>query len=1292
MKQKNKITKSISLLEISIMIIATFAFAYLVAIPELSLVNAEATTNCCLQTKQGQICQDIPYQTCSEECSSICQYSSCKQVAECSLGCCIDASQGNCVPNTPQTLCQYPNEWKNDASCNYQECSSGCCILGDKTAFVNSKKCEALTILNGLSTTLNYDFRQGVTEAECIALERSVTKGACLFISDEVNCKILTKEQCVRQTGSYSNFYENYLCTAPDLNTICNPTTETTCVDEKDEVYFLDSCDNIANIYDSSKIYDISNNNSVEYWTRILSKQESCNTNIGNINSASCGNCEYLLGSRCGSSSGSETNPDYGNLYCRDLNCYDVPTAVSSQGEVLFKENKKHGETWCLYESTIGNLTQDLVVGEKKLTGAAAVIALMTGKPTTVPVIKNTISGTDPVGSRHYLAQCLNGEISINPCDEYRNRICVQENSVINNETNEIFSSAACRINSWQECLNYNFEIDDDVEGQTTNDKMNECLENPDCYVKQINIASHFNFPQCLPKYKPAFDLTRIEGDANQICSVASQTCEVIYVKHWDGWDCEANCNCLSREFTLKMNEWCRSLGDCGAQTNIAGEVTTGGFKVSGAPALTAKDIINLDYKKLTDVEIGKFASPGNLTYFFKKIGIPPEMAQPQNLLGSSFMGGVMAGAGVAYSAIGWALGSKASVGGKAISTMGYLSSGADASSVVGAAHTNSLLFWTKAMGALAGASIGYMLAQGFGLSQGASIAVAVIGAAVALYGMANWGWTAPWIAVVAIAIAILGKIFGIGKTKSVYVKATCLPYEVPSGGNDCSLCNENELLSCNRYKCTSLGSACKYINEGTSNAKCIASVNDNSPPIISPLKFEDNYTYNILTNGYEIKDKSNNCFDAWQDVNIAITTEKFSQCKISTSPPTSFDNMLEYFPDTIYLQNHSSLFKLPSSDMLGAIGFDPSRTGIMNFYIRCRDDWGNKNPIDYVIKTCVNPESDTTPPIINRFSPTQENAFLGFEKTKFPLTIYINEPAECKYSFSNKDYEEMENNFACGGNYNILPTGTPLNLENVTESDVNISEIDMSSDSVLMSYLLKQTRFGFPCSADVNVASANSTIFIKCKDQPWYSITNESLRNSNTQYQPYPSGYKIKLSSSALSINSILPTGEIIGGASPFVVELTATTTGGADSTADCYFSFDNNIFSKFKNTGTSSHKTVFDSIVSGDYYLNLKCIDKAGNIALAENSFFLELDSLSPKVTRAYSSSGLLTITTNEDSECAYSTLSCNFLYNNGTRMDGYGLTHTTSIQAGKTYHIKCKDLYGNLPAGCSIKISKV
>ena len=72
---------------------------------------------------------------------------------------------------------------------------------------------------------------------------------------------------------------------------------------------------------------------------------------------------------------------------------------------------KKNGESWCEYEGKIGD-------------------------------------GRDVVGSRHVKHICFMGEERIEPCADYRQEICVQSDTTL--ENGKTFSEAACRINNWR--------------------------------------------------------------------------------------------------------------------------------------------------------------------------------------------------------------------------------------------------------------------------------------------------------------------------------------------------------------------------------------------------------------------------------------------------------------------------------------------------------------------------------------------------------------------------------------------------------------------------------------------------------------------------------------------------------------------------------------------------------------------------------------------------------------------------------------------------------------------------
>jgi len=234
----------------------------------------------------------------------------------------------------------------------------------------------------------------------------------------------------------------------------------------------------------------------------------------------SCGNKEGVA-EECSLFAGTYCGLVAGNYDCKSVDC------------IVDGKKRKNGESWCEYEGTIGD-------------------------------------GKDVVGSRHIKHICYMGEERIEPCQDYRNQICVESEVDLNGGGS--FSEAVCRVNNWRSCLDYNTE--EDLE-----EAREKCEENPDCTTKGVHIDK-FNFDLCTPKYPPGFDLTNDAGgkNAEMVCSMGSQTCTAIYVKRVSGWKCEVNCDCEKAVFTQQMNDFCVSLGDCGGYVNIAGETTDDGY------------------------------------------------------------------------------------------------------------------------------------------------------------------------------------------------------------------------------------------------------------------------------------------------------------------------------------------------------------------------------------------------------------------------------------------------------------------------------------------------------------------------------------------------------------------------------------------------------------------------------------------------------------------------------------------------------------------------------------------
>jgi hypothetical protein len=503
----------------------------------LSLVIVSGQTNinvCCEKTKAGAYCVNTEMSQCDASFKS--SPTACSSTEYCALGTCYDSVEGICMQNTPKNICNdNGGTWSEKAPSELEQCQLGCCILNDQVAFIPKVRCMRLATLKGISI----DYKASIkNELECIGIALNQEKGACVYTEDfQRKCKITTREDCQGQESySFSSndsksgqgFYSGYLCSAEELNTVCARQTNTECFDGK--VYWLDSCGNRENVYSSS--LDKSWNNG-----KFLSPDEICNPNNGN--DVNCGNCDYLLGTRCQEYDKSETNqqePSSGNYYCKATECED------REGNV-----RKNGESWCVYEGPTGE-------------------------------------GDDLVGSRHYRELCIDGEVILEPCAEYRNERCIQ--SSIETSSGD-FSTAGCRVNRWQDCV-----VQLDKESCENEDSR-------DCSWVSIPTNTAKKKNACVPKVSPGLKFWEVSqnssegGSAVNTCALGTITCkgyfEQTLFERWSASgnenynDCRENskaenCECLREDWAVSANEFCTSLGDCGGYVNIKGQLGENGY------------------------------------------------------------------------------------------------------------------------------------------------------------------------------------------------------------------------------------------------------------------------------------------------------------------------------------------------------------------------------------------------------------------------------------------------------------------------------------------------------------------------------------------------------------------------------------------------------------------------------------------------------------------------------------------------------------------------------------------
>jgi hypothetical protein len=478
---------------------------------EKTKVNADGTGGMWCQNDEEENC-DIDFQVAPTLCES---------TSYCRKGCCYNSQEGDCIRNTAQRTCQESGGvWEDSADCDIPQCELGCCLIGEQAAFVTQTKCKRFSSLYGL----NISFRRDISsEVECIASSKTDVKGACVFEKDfETTCLMLTQKQCIGRMASNEGveFYEGQLCSNPSLLTNCGYPGGTTCVEGKDQVYFTDTCGNLANIYDSTKL------NNADYWSYMKDPIEVCGYGQNNANSETCGNCDYFLGSTCKAYDRGEDNnaPDYGDYICRDLSC-------EWKGDVY-----AHGETWCDSEGGVSNIDFENV-------------------KETNPTQENL------PGSRYFRLACYNGEVTIEPCAEFRQQVCVE--SSING-----FSTAACRVNRWEDC------VGQDNEEDCENDDERDCKWVP-VPVSGVGI--------CVPRYAPGFDFWQSQEDAEDMCNIGTLQCKIKYEKAIGGtWECVENCECEESYQQLReggqgswieaANQICASLGDCGSSMNYINE------------------------------------------------------------------------------------------------------------------------------------------------------------------------------------------------------------------------------------------------------------------------------------------------------------------------------------------------------------------------------------------------------------------------------------------------------------------------------------------------------------------------------------------------------------------------------------------------------------------------------------------------------------------------------------------------------------------------------------------------
>lgn len=539
-------------------------------------------------------------------------------------------------------------------------------------------------------------------------------------------------------------------------------------------------------------------------------------------------------------------------------------------------------------------------------------------------------------------------------------------------------------------------------------------------------------------------------------------------------------------------------------------------------------------------------------------------------------------------------------------------------------------------------------------------------------------GVSVPVLGLIGLGIGAIIGLFTAEDERIIAISYSCNQWQPPAKGEDCEECNKGQFL-CTKYKCESLGKACRLVNEGTDEEQCTwVDKNDIEPPAIvsSNAGLRENFYYDPesarLTptqtgdSGVSVKYNgpgadAENCIPPYTILKLGVSLTdgtgkpKLGHCKYDIVRTDKFEEM-KYNMNNLWDTYNHTLTMIHGNVDPTVEGINLPNGANYEIYLRCESTNGYSNVGTFVFKYCVSAATDTEAPQIILTTPLNGMpvAFGAGENPQETL-VYVNKPSECKWSRNNEDYETMPETMVC--------------------------------DQTMGTNLL------YRCTTSLSglLDSQDNLFYFNCKSHPEYQGTDKEIyRRSMAQ------SYEYKLTGTQpLVIDYVKPEHQSLIKGSTDVVGVTLqahTSAGYKDGTAWCFFketadtSYDLNCNLNgpglFSNTNSFEHSQEL-SLSSGGYNYQIKCCDLGGNSDTKDVSFTVETDRESPTVTRVYNDNKKLKLITDEEAECVYDMTDCSYSFNDGIKMATTNkLEHTTDWNTNGFFYVKCKDTFANEP----------
>jgi len=1142
-----------------------------------------------------------------------------------SMNSCVNELHGQVIP---------------DAQCNVPECKKGCCTVGSQCTLTTSDNCQNLTSsYSNLELKYNPDVSD---EIGCLSSCRSQNRGCCITKGESgisaSSCRMITFGECNSANGQ---FYEG-----------------TSCVDLPADVRDCDKCKYSNDEKKLGCVPDIDSGEDVYEYDKCGNPVKVASLGSDGRN----GDCDYSKGNICREQNGS--------AFCRNLNCnsdeiWDNPF-VDENGDCCISRNKDgicvnmkgsddvcwtndkefhgdnkfrvNGESWCEYDADAG-------------------------------------PSRDLPGTRHYVHSCYEGEEIVQECKDYREEYCVQfiggeidQASCVKNKAAKE-SCASC--DNDQRCCETKFSgscvwvPENPINNQRVVSDARKIYENKCKFDKEHdnntvcsappevpNVTSSGTNGKCVPLVPPG------TKDREDFCKAASKSFDTLWVTYGWGSDyhCAGGCGTYMKKFGYNYNNYCRALGDCGADFNLAGEWSDQGFA-------RKCDLVGLSFDDIKGDQSSGYVTEGlsdeeatdldNIYYKYKfddsykgqqekLVGLVTNCNKPLEIPDTY---------------------------------RGKIESFVDFSKYKGSLFYNLENFGSIDLGAFTRGKdamkwIGIIASVIFvvGVALKATLIALTFLGKVLIAFLSN-----PYTIVIALVLAVILIVTSTTMdSKEQKVNVQCKPWTPPIGNKNCNLCYESGyreyidfnnhdadpktgyvkefvdltaggLHHCTPYLCWSLGQGCKFVETNDGN-KCVAQECTSNAPKRKPLSklqelnlascrdSDDSVTgkiipctaSNVVTDigrgGYEIKYVKENT-----DITVGVETDKLAVCKWDWERKSDYEELTKYFDQSAASTTHTVTLEA-DRDLL------PGAQKTIN--VICKDTCGNPGGSypSYTINIKVSKMRDLGAPAFVSIDPPDNSPVKSdLIANVTDVLIKLSEPATCRWGRTNDPYEIMK---GIAPNCGTPSRGCTIHLTGIQEG--------------------------------VN------TFFIRCKDKS---------NNTNIDALPNNNGYRL-IRSKPLQITNIRclnsfddKCGTIYD--SNFTLEVT-TADGGYNGKSICFALSSNGLEYEFFKTDSSIHTQVVGPRSTGSYTERIKCKDSVGNEDVKTVNFTMIRDEAPPKLLKLSFETGNLNLLTDEIAVCKYGDNS-SLIFSEMIQFDSTAnIKHTTSVGARNYVHVKCVDRF--------------